>query len=122
MNTPETASRKTILLVDDDDAVRELTECFLQLFGHAVVCARSSREALAIFDPGTHHLVVTDNSMPGMSGIEMARLMKQRSPATRILMYTGMVPQDCSTMDEVVQRPVDMEKLRNAVDRLLHLG
>jgi CheY-like chemotaxis protein len=122
MNMSNTTRLKTVLLVDDDDDIRNLTECFLQSFGYAVVCAASPREALAVFDPQAHALVVTDNSMPGMTGAEMARLMKLRSPATPILMYTGLVPPDCPSVDGLLQRPVDMEELRSTVDRLLAEG
>ena len=110
---------KTVLLVDDGDDSRVTTKWFLSNFGYAVDSVRSAEEALALFDPKIHDVVVTDNSMPGMSGAEMAHVIKLRSPGTPVLMYTGMPPQDQSCLDLVIQRPTHMLALKEAVDKLL---
>jgi CheY-like chemotaxis protein len=110
---------KTILLVDDRDDSRVTTKWFLSNFGYAVDSVRSAEEALALFDPKLHDVVVTDNSMPGMTGGEMAHVIKLRSPGTPVLMYTGLPPMDQSCLDLVIQRPTHMLALKDAVDRLL---
>jgi DNA-binding response OmpR family regulator len=110
---------KTILLVDDNDDLRLLTKWFLSNFGYAVDSVRTAEEALAVFDAKTHDLVVTDNSMPGMSGAEMAHVVKMRSPVTPVLMYTAAPPPDCTGVDMVIQRPVHMLVLKESVERLL---
>src|SRR5579859_1468057 len=79
---------RTILLVDDRDDCRLTTKWFLGSFGFVVETARNAEEALAVFDPRVHDLVITDNSMPGMSGVEMAHVIKLRAPSTPILMCT----------------------------------
>jgi CheY-like chemotaxis protein len=113
---------RTLLLVDDEDDHRILTRMFLNEFGYAVVAAANAEQALALFDPKVHQLVVTDNSMPGMSGVELAGKIKQRSPTTPVLMLTGSAPTDQSCLDAVIQRPVPMQVLREAVDALLQGG
>lgn len=110
---------KTILLVDDEDKVRVTTKWFLTNFGYVVDSASSAEEALALFDPKIHDVVVTDNSMPGINGAEMAHIIKQRSPSTPVLMYTGQPPDDRSCVDLVVQRPAHMLALKDGVDKLL---
>lgn len=110
---------KTILLVDDADEFRVTTKWFLSNFGFAVESARSAEEALARFDPKTHDVVITDNSMSGMSGAEMAHVIKLRSPSTPVLMYTGLAPADRSCVDLVIQRPAHMLALKEGVDKLL---
>jgi CheY-like chemotaxis protein len=110
---------KTILLVDDVDEFRVTTKWFLSNFGFAVESARSAEEALARFDPKIHDVVVTDNSMSGMSGAEMAHVIKLRSPSTPVLMYTGLAPEDRSCVDLVIQRPAHMLALKEGVDKLL---
>jgi DNA-binding NtrC family response regulator len=110
---------KTILLVDDADDCRVTTKWFLTSFGYAVDAARSAEQALALFNPTIHDLVITDNSMPGMSGEEMAHVIKLRSPSTPVLMYTGHPPDDRSHLDLVVQRPTHLLSLRDAADQLL---
>jgi CheY-like chemotaxis protein len=112
-------SVKTILLVDDEDDCRVTTKWFLANFGYAVDSARGAEEALALFDPRVHDLIVTDNSMPGMTGGEMAHIIKLRSPATPVLMYTALPPDERSCLDAVVQRPTHLLALKEAVDRLL---
>jgi len=112
-------SVKTILLVDDQDDCRLTTKWFLANFGYAVDSARGAEEALALFDPRVHDLIVTDNSMPGMTGAEMAHVIKLRSPGTPALMYTALPPEERSCLDAVVQRPTHLLALKEAVDRLL---
>ena len=110
---------KTILLVDDEDESRITTKWFLTNFGYVVDSASGGEEALALFDPKIHDVVVTDNSMPGMTGSEMARVIKLRSPSTPVLMYTGLTPEDLSCVDLVIQRPAHMLALKEGVDKLL---
>ena len=110
---------KTILLVDDGDESRVTTKWFLANFGYAVDAARNAEEALALFDPAIHDLVVTDNAMPGMTGAEMAHIIKLRSPSTPVLMYSGHPPDDQSCLNLVIQRPTHLLTLKDAADKLL---
>ncbi|MGA9778084.1 MAG: response regulator [Verrucomicrobiia bacterium] len=110
---------KTILLVDDKDESRIATKWFLTNFGYLVDSAPGAEVALALFNPKTHDVVITDNSMPGMSGAEMAHVIKLRSPSTPVLMYTGLAPDDQSSVDLVIQRPAHMLALKEGVDKLL---
>ena len=116
-STPTPA--KTILLVDEGDECRVTTKWFLTNFGYAVDAVRSAEEALALFNPAAHDLVVTDNAMPGMTGAEMAHIIKLRSPSTPILMYSGHPPDDRSCLDLVIQRPTHLLTLKDAADKLL---
>ena len=110
---------RTILLVDDRDDCRITSKWFLTNFGYAVDAVRSAEEALALFDPNIHDVVVTDNSMPGMTGAEMAHVIKLRSPATPVLMYTGDPPEDQTCLDLVIKRPTHLLALKEAVDGLM---
>ena len=110
---------QTILLVDDQDQLRLTTKWFLVSFGYVVESVPNAQEALAIFDPRIHDLVITDNTMPGMTGVEMAHVLKLRSPSTPILMHTGNPPEDQSCLDAVIQRPVHLLTLKEAAERLL---
>src|SRR5271157_6074401 len=116
---PPPARIRTILLVDDGGDTRLMTKWFLDYVGFVVHAFSNAEEALAQFDPKIHDLVVTDNSMERMTGAEMAHIIKMRSPATPVLMYTGARPQDRSCLDAVVQRPSSLPVLKDAVDKLL---
>ena len=119
MESQPSPSVKTILLVDDMDDFRVTTKWFLANFGFAVDSVRSAEEALALFNPKVHDIIVTDNSMAGMSGTEMAHVIKMRSHSTPVLMFTGRVPEDQSCVDLVIQRPAHLLMLKDGVERLL---
>jgi CheY-like chemotaxis protein len=109
----------TVLLVDDDVDVRLLTKVFLNNFGYEVDCANSAVEAVARFNPTLHDLVLTDNSMPGMTGGEMAHIIKLRSPSTPVVMCSGSPPNDCSSIDVVIKKPTYLLAIKDAIDKLL---
>jgi CheY-like chemotaxis protein len=117
-NGSEDQSR-TVLLVDDDVDIRILTRFFLNNFGYEVDCANSAVEALARFNPALHDLVLTDNSMPGMTGGEMAHIIKLRSPSTPVVMCSGNPPNDCSSIDVVIKKPTYLLAIKDAIDKLL---
>lgn len=110
---------KTVLLVDDSDSCRVPTKWFLANFGYEVECARSAEEALNLFDPKLHDVVITDNSMPGMNGAELAHIVKLRSASTPVLMYSGSPPVEQSCLDAVLQKPAHPLAVVEAVARLL---
>ena len=109
----------TILLVDDGPSTRLMTKWFLSYVGFVVHAFSNAEEALAQFDPKVHDLVVTDNSMAQMTGAEMAHIIKLRSPATPVLMYTRTLPEDRSCLDVLMQRSTPLPALKEAVDQLL---
>jgi len=111
-------SPRTILLVDDMDASRITAKWFLGSFGYQVECARTAEEALILFKPQVHDAVITDNSMPWMTGAEMARIIKFRSPRTPVIMFTGSPPEDRSCLDIVIQKPAHLLALKDALDSL----
>ena len=79
-----------ILLVDDDNAVREVTAALLRELGHMVVEAGSGGAALDLLEREPNiDLVLVDFAMPGMNGAEVARQAQARRPALPILFVTG---------------------------------
>ena len=119
LNNSSPPSLKTILLVDDVDDCRVATKWFLTYFGYAVDSARNAEEALVLFDRTIHDVVITDNSMPGMSGGELAHIIKLRSPSTPVLMYSGSPPDDQSCLDLVIKRPAHLLALKEAIERVM---
>ena len=119
---PAPPRAKTILLVDSLDACRVTTKWFLSTFGYVVESVRSAAEALALFNPSVHDVVVTDNIMLGLTGPEMARIIKQRSPFTPVVLYSEDMPDDRSCLDLVIQRPIHLLALKEAVGRLVLEG
>jgi len=82
---------ETILLVEDEGAVRGLVAEVLRRRGYQVIEAGDGDEAIEASDrhAGTIHLLVTDLVMPGMNGRELARFMEHARPGIRLLFVSG---------------------------------
>ncbi len=79
----------TLLLVDDDEVLRERLARALRERGFAVTTARGGEEALELARRETPEYAVVDLRMPGPSGIEVLDELRAIDPATRVLMLTG---------------------------------
>jgi len=92
--TPEAIlGRRTILVVDDSDEVRELAEQQLRGLGYRVLGAASGEAALELMDRyGNIDLLFTDIIMPGgMNGLRLAELVRERQPEVPVLLATGYI-------------------------------
>lgn len=83
--------QKKILFVDDEKALTALGEDLLTDEGYEVVCASSGRQALDLFEEHDRRfdLVVTDESMPGMTGIELAQQLFPLAPNLPVVLCSG---------------------------------
>lgn len=82
---------KKVLFVDDEPALLALGEDLLTDEGYQVVCASDPRQALDLFAQHEHQfdLVVTDESMPGMTGTELAQQLFQLAPQLPVILCSG---------------------------------
>ncbi len=110
----QAAEDLTVLVVDDDEAVREITAVLLRDLGYGVVEAGSGGAALDLLErqPGVQ-LVLLDFAMPGMNGGEVAREIKARRPHLPVLFATGYADAEAlveAGEDRVIRKPfVDHE-------------
>lgn len=81
----------TILVVDDEPSVLQFAERVLSRSGYRVLLAADAETAWQFFERGEMeiHLVVSDVTMPGMSGAQLVGRIQQNSPATRALLMSG---------------------------------
>lgn len=80
----------TVLIVDDEAPVLHLLDRILQSAGYVTRLASSGVDALAVAEgEGTIDILLTDLMMPEMNGDEVARRMRLRRPALKVLYYTG---------------------------------
>jgi CheY-like chemotaxis protein len=113
----------TVLAVDDELVVCQLQEQVLHRLGYEVVSCSSGMQALETFqrDRARIDLVLTDMTMPGMNGAELARRIKQLSPATPVIICTGF--SDIMNEEKAKQlgidgylfKPVTMQQLSHAL-------
>ncbi|SQF98087.1 PAS/PAC sensor hybrid histidine kinase [Paucimonas lemoignei] len=111
---------RTILLVDDDPAVRSVTLQMLQSLGYAVRQAGSGLQAMEMLDSGID-LVLTDFAMPGMTGGELASLVHQQYPDMPVLFVTGYADIDVLGLEgsSVVQKPFNEGDLISKLHKAL---
>jgi signal transduction histidine kinase len=112
----------TILLVDDDALVCMATAEMLRDCGHRVIEALSPRKALEILGSGTAvDVVVTDQAMPGMTGTELAAVIRKSWPRLPVLLVTGYaeLPKGDGVELPQVRKPFDQEELAAAITALI---
>lgn len=80
---------KHILIVDDEAALLRAARRTLQSFGYRATIANSAEEALAAFAADPPDLVLTDHSMPGMTGLSLAAALKGIRPELPVVIFTG---------------------------------
>jgi two-component system, cell cycle sensor histidine kinase and response regulator CckA len=87
---------ETILLVEDDEAVRAVAERALLRFGYQVLSAPRGEDALRIVDEhdGIIDLLLTDIMMPGMNGVEVAASVAKMRPGIQVFFMSGYADQD----------------------------
>ena len=110
-----------VLIVDDQDIICELIAEHLASDGHTTASAAHGHEALELFRTGHFDLVITDQSMPMMNGIQLGCAIKVLSPATPVVLLTGFGDEMLALggcppgVDLVLGKPVSLADLRRAV-------
>jgi CheY-like chemotaxis protein len=121
---PETDACETILLVEDEPAVRQLFSQALGRAGYRVYEARNGQEAVKVFDThgDTIDLLLTDMRMPYMGGAELAQQLRARRPTLKLLCVSGYPGgADSDTMTDFLAKPFSRDdllaKVREVLDR-----
>jgi two-component system cell cycle sensor histidine kinase/response regulator CckA len=116
-------STATILLVDDDDDVREITALFLRDTGYHIIEAASGRAALGLLDANPAiDLLIADFAMPEMAGTELLERVRAKHPDVGVVFITGYAQERLGEnfrSEIVVRKPFTMEQLALAVRRAL---
>ncbi len=118
-------SQHSILLVDDDHSVREVTAQMLENLGFAVTEAESGDHALQLLRDGAAvDLLLADFAMPGMNGGELARAVRVRRPQLPVVFVTGYAELCELGLDgySIIQKPFREEQLANKIHLALREG
>jgi len=110
-----------ILVVDDEEFVRRLIKHYLKDTAHVIQEARDGREALELVRQMHPDLVVTDNAMPTMSGVEMIKVLKSEHPDTKIIAMSGLGVEDAEEhgVDALLPKPFTRNQFLNSVRLVL---
>jgi DNA-binding NtrC family response regulator len=118
-----------ILVIDDEEGIRENLQALLADEGHEVTLARNGKEGVMIYRKGKFDLVLTDVIMPGQEGIETIRIIRQADPEAKIIAMSGggrIKAGDYLDIAKslgaarVFRKPLDLNELFEAITEILN--
>ena len=119
-----------VLVVDDDDVIRDLLTITLQQAGYEVIEASNGRFGLEQINNSQVDLVITDIFMPEMDGIEFIAMLYQRSPHPKVIVMTGgsklmdssfsLKVAETFGVDTVLEKPMTPNSIINMVNSVLN--
>jgi DNA-binding response OmpR family regulator len=110
-----------ILVIDDEEFVRSVLSRTLAQADHQVTLAEDGRKGVELFKEGKFDIVLTDLGMPGVSGWEVCRMIKEISPHTSVGMITGWGSERSQSkmeeygLDFFISKPFDFAQILNVV-------
>lgn len=114
-----------LLIADDDaDLLDTLSEALI-FYGHTVTRAKNGFEALDIFRTRQPALAIIDVEMPGMTGLELTRTLKQENPDFPVILITGFShlyrPEEIFQLDieAFLRKPLNLKELAEIVEQVL---
>lgn len=116
---------KRILVVDDEENLRRVTQLKLQQAGYEAMTASDGRQALEVLARNPHDLIITDLKMPGMSGMDLLRRVREDYPEIIVVVVTafGTIESAVEAMKlgahDYIIKPVNADALRLVVSRAL---
>ena len=118
-----------VLVVDDDEVIARIIQLHLQAKGFKVDTAYDGDKGMALYAQGHHDLIVLDHKLPGMTGLDVIRMLKKKGPLPPIIMISGLGRDDIAVdalklgiSDYVVKDPDNrfLERLQSAVGEAVH--
>ena len=119
------AEKNSILVVDDEDALRTVLSSELESEGYVVATAGDGDEAITVLQGKSFDLVLLDIKMPRVDGFEVLRFIKERYPATKVIMLTGFadlknaIESKKLGAEYFVSKPYDLVDLLTTIERVL---
>lgn len=114
-----------ILVVDDEQSIREFFDIWLSREGYEVTCVDSADKALNKISENIYDLVVTDIAMPGKSGLELLAEMKETSPETSVIMITAYASTESAVEAmkngayDYIMKPFKLEEIKLIIKKAL---
>lgn len=114
-----------ILLVEDDAAVRSLNADVLTRVGYVVDTAKDGESGWAALRIGHYDLLVTDNTMPGMSGLELIKKVRSEDISMSVILASGTVPAEelnripWLQVNALLPKPYTIQELLRTVNQVL---
>ena len=125
MSSPPDDRIPTILVIDDDPAVRQIERRYLEADGYQVLEAPSAQDGLRLIESGrVVDLLIADLAMPEMSGEEMVARLRPRHPQLKVLYVSGRIDRlmderALRTTEAFLEKPFTRPQLAEAVSMML---
>jgi CheY-like chemotaxis protein len=122
---PAVDTGETVLIVDDEQLVRDLLVQFLSLRGYRTLGVKDGTQALSMVDQAPPDLILLDLMLPGMSGVEVLRRLREKHFAGAVILVTGSYDEELLEEawslhpQEVISKPIDLEKLLAIIQLVL---
>jgi DNA-binding NtrC family response regulator len=117
--------KKRVLVVDDEENIREILTEYLNDIGYSVTCAVNGQEALQIYSGGHFDIILSDLVMRPMDGMELLNEIRKVDPDTIFIMITGH-PSVESAMEAIkkgardyITKPFNIDEIRLKIERAL---
>ncbi|ABD70792.1 two component transcriptional regulator, LuxR family [Rhodoferax ferrireducens T118] len=117
--------KETVFIVDDDASIRDSLSLLLSLRGYATALFANAEDFLAALQPDWRGCVVVDIRMPGMSGLELQRCLRERGPSLPVIVITAhgdvAAARQAFLADAVdfIEKPFDGKQLLGAIENAL---
>ncbi|MBI5189604.1 MAG: response regulator [Nitrospirae bacterium] len=120
-------AKAKVLVVEDEGSVRDALMRILASYGHTVVGAEDGEAALAVYEAEVgFQIVMTDLSLPGKSGWDVARAIRKKDPDIPIVLLSGWDVDESgdeyrgSGVSRLLPKPVKIKEMLALVDELVH--
>lgn len=125
---PEPRGQGRVLVVDDEVAIADMVHALLEQMGYTVTHQSSSRATLDIFraQPDAFDVVITDQTMPELTGLQLAEALRRIRPQVPIILMTGysdiLYDEQAlkSSISALIMKPLQIHDLHKAIQNVLH--
>ena len=127
MEPSRSEAKLNVLVVDDNDCIREVLTALLLRRGHRCESAANGREAMEKVAQGHFDVVITDVNMPEMDGITLTRELALRFSDLPVMIMTGQLDEHCrksalsAGAREVLGKPFEISELTAKLRKMLHV-
>ena len=110
-----------ILLVDDDNSTLDAAESLLEILGYQCTSCTNAKEAFAAYQTNSFDVVITDFQMPGMTGLDLIREIRQLNPNADCILMSAFARQQVISdayslgVSHCFMKPLDLEIFRSAL-------
>ncbi|MBW2591592.1 MAG: response regulator [Deltaproteobacteria bacterium] len=115
-------NKKKILVVDDEDYVRELMQTLLKKMGYEVTVVESSEDALGLIEKEYFPVIITDLLLMGIDGVELAEILQRKNKKSKVFALSGHIDlYDSEKLKNagfsgLIKKPIDIGEIKKIIE------